>query len=447
LKFSNPKIIPEGRFDLQFLSRLIRLPLLPFRSAIPVPIEKRENFRNLFLDIAWYGILNGSLLSFLSVYLARIEATGSQIGLISAAPAITSLIFTLPLGQWLERQPVRRSVFWSSLGQRLFYLPMVFLPVLLPAQGQIWTTIIMTLVMSIPATVVVVGFNSMFADLVPSGWRGYVSGIRNALFAIISTITNLVCGWILVALPFPDGYQVVFALGFLGAVMSSYHLYRIANQGQPGGWKHLFKKQLPLDHLNSSEEASISQSKPGLRFEIIRGPYGKILALLFFFHLFQYFPIPLFPLFTVNYLKFSDQVIGLGTATFSLIVFFGSLQLDRLSRRLGNKKLLGWGIVAMGSYPVLTGMARGVELYLIAAVAGGLAWAMVGGVLYNYLYEKIPENDRSIYLSWYNLVLNAAILIGSLSGPLIATVADLSVMLVVFGIMRVFAGAAILIWG
>lgn len=431
---------------MQLLSRLIQLPLLPFRSVTPVPAEKRQDFRNLFLDIAWYGILNGSLLSFISVYLARMGASGSQIGFISAAPAITSLIFTLPLGQWLEHQPVRRSVFWSSLGQRLFYLPMVFLPVLLPAEGQIWTVIIMTLVMSIPATVVVVGFNSMFADLVPSGWRGYVSGIRNALFAIISTITNLVCGWILVALPFPAGYQVVFALGFLGAVMSSYHLYRIANQGQPGGWKRILEKQSVPDHLTSSEAATPA-SQPGLRFEIVKGPYGKVLALLFFFHLFQYFPIPLFPLFTVNYLKLSDQVIGLGTATFSFIVFFGSLQLDRLSRRLGNKKLLGWGIVAMGSYPVLTGMARGVELYLIAAVAGGLAWAMVGGVLYNYLYEKIPENDRSIYLSWYNLVLNAAILIGSLSGPLIATVADLPVMLIVFGIMRVFAGAAILIWG
>lgn len=429
---------------MQFLSRLIRLPLLPFRSSIPVPIENRENFRNLFLDIAWYGILNGSLLSFISVYLARMGASGPQIGFISAAPAITSLIFTLPLGQWLERQPVRQSVFWSSLGQRLFYLPMVFLPVLLPAEGQIWTVIIMTLVMSIPATVVVVGFNSMFADLVPSAWRGYVSGIRNALFAIISTLTNLVCGWILVASPFPTGYQIVFALGFLGAVMSSYHLYRIANQGRTGGWKHLLEKQ---PSSSSKIAASAFQPRAGLRFEIVKGPYGKILALLFFFHLFQYFPIPLFPLFTVNYLKLSDQVIGLGTATFSFIVFLGSLQLDRLSRRLGNKRLLGWGIVAMGSYPVLTGMARGVELYLVAAVAGGLAWAMVGGVLYNYLYEKIPENDRSIYLSWYNLVLNAAILIGSLSGPLIAVVADLPVMLIAFGIMRVFAGAAILIWG
>ena len=128
----------------------------------------------------------------------------------------------------------------------------------------------------------------------------------------------------------------------------------------------------------------------------------------------------------MNYLKFSDQIIGLQAATFSLFVFLGSSQLDRLSRWLGNKKLLGLGIIAMGSYPLLTGLARGEALYILAAVTGGFAWAMAGGVLYNFIYEKIPENERSLYLSWYNLVANAAILIGSLGGPLIAGIADLT---------------------
>jgi MFS family permease len=108
---------------------------------------------------------------------------------------------------------------------------------------------------------------------------------------------------------------------------------------------------------------------------------------------------------------------------------------------------MGLGIVGMGSFPILTGLARGVELYIIAAITGGLAWAMAGGVIYNYLYEKIPDEERSRYLTWYNLVLNGAVLLGSLAGPYFASHADLSLMLVIFGVMRIAAGAAILIWG
>jgi hypothetical protein len=33
---------------------------------------------------------------------------------------------------------------------------------------------------------------------------------------------------------------------------------------------------------------------------------------------------------------------------------------------------------------------------------------------------KSPENDRSGYLAWFNFGSNAAILLGALSGPIIA---------------------------
>lgn len=419
-----------------------------FRPTTPIPDEHRANFRNLFFDIAWYGMLNGSILSFISVYVARIGATGTQVGLLSAVPALAALMFTLPVGGWLEKRPVRASVFFGSLVQRVFYVPLIFLPLLVSQSGQIWTTVTLTFLMSIPATVVVVGFSSMFADLVPPAWRGYVAGVRNALLAIVSTLTNLVCGWLLVMLPFPTGYQVVFGLGVAGAVMSSVHLYWIAKDNQPegkqgsvGDWlKAVLARQRA--GLESTAKKAI-----GLRLDILKGPFGKVLLLLFFFHLVQFASIPLFPLFAVNHLKYSDQVIGLQTAIFSLAVFLGSSQLDRFSRRIGNKRLLGFGIVGMGSYPILTGLVQSIELYIFAAICGGLAWAMAGGVLFNYIYEKIPELDRARHLSWYNMVLNSAVLVGSMVGPLLVGAADFSVVLIIMGLLRVAAGAAILIWG
>jgi len=71
----------------------------------------------------------------------------------------------------------------------------------------------------------------------------------------------------------------------------------------------------------------------------------------------------------------------------------------------------------------------------------------VSGVLFNYIYEKIPGDERAAYLSWYFLVFNGAVLIGSLGGPLIARAGNISFGLILFGILRLGAGAAILIWG
>ena len=66
------------------------------RAAQPVPDDLRSNFNHLFFDIAWFGVVNGTILSFLSIFLTRTGATSQQIGILGAAPAIANLIFSKP---------------------------------------------------------------------------------------------------------------------------------------------------------------------------------------------------------------------------------------------------------------------------------------------------------------------------------------------------------------
>jgi predicted MFS family arabinose efflux permease len=61
--------------------------------------------------------------------------------------------------------------------------------------------------------------------------------------------------------------------------------------------------------------------------------------------------------------------------------------------------------------------------------------------------ENCPENDRPTHLAWYNMILNASILVGSLLGPIIASGISLQSALIVFGLLRALAGIVILRWG
>ncbi|HEX2995479.1 MAG TPA: hypothetical protein VHP14_11680 [Anaerolineales bacterium] len=88
-----------------------------------IPREYRSNFLHLYLDIGWYGILNGSSISFLSIYATRLGATGFQIGLLGGMAAAVNLILAIPAGRWLETQPTGRAVFWSALLYRVCYIP------------------------------------------------------------------------------------------------------------------------------------------------------------------------------------------------------------------------------------------------------------------------------------------------------------------------------------
>lgn len=420
----------------------------PFRPAQPVPEAFRQIFLHLYLDIAWYGLLSGSTIAFINVYATRMGATTEQIGLLSAAPALVNLLFALPAGGWLSRRSIGTATFWTSVLQRVFYILFIPLPAMLLPGAQVWVIILTTLVMSIPGTALVVGFNSMFGELVPIEWRGHVAGIRNALIALIATVVTLVSGWLLDAVVFPLGYQIVFGIGMIGAAMSSLHLYYLAT----------LVEKASIGMGSAGEPRPAAARRPGqdiralyqrgiqnLRLDAMKGQFARIMGLLFGWHLAQYMTIPILTPFIVNELGMSNQLIGLSAGLFNITMFLGSLQLNRATSRFGNKKLTGGGVVGLSVYPLLTTLGQGG--YLIANIVGGFSWAMTGGALYNYLLENIPAHDRPAHIAWYTLVSNAAILFGSLSGPLIASEIGYIPALILFGIGRMLAGVSILLWG
>jgi MFS family permease len=408
-----------------------------------IPEEYRPNFRHLYLDIAWFGILSGSTINFLNVYATRIGASGFQIGLLGAMSAIVSLVFAIPAGRWLERRAVGRAVFWSSVLYRLGFLCLVPLPWLFDAQGQIWAIIVIALFMGIPLVALSVGFSALFAESVPGEWRAYVAGIRNVVLSVTFMLSSLGSGYLLNHIVSPLNYQIVFLIGFFGAAMSSFHLYFI--KPIPS------RIQSDLTPHQPSPPSNQRNPRPGwrstLRIDVWKTPFRVTLLVMLAFHIAQYLALPLFPLYFVRNLHLTDENLGIGTALFYLTVLLGSTQLNRLVGRGSHKAVTGWGVVGLALYPILLAFSGGVWQYYGVSIVGGFAWSLVGGASANYILENTPENDRPAYLAWYNIILNASVLTGSLAGPALAGQIGLPLALILIGALRGLAGFAILKWG
>jgi MFS family permease len=168
---------------------------------------------------------------------------------------------------------------------------------------------------------------------------------------------------------------------------------------------------------------------------------------LFIFHVSQWLVIPLTPLLAVHQLKLTDFQISLGASLFSLVTFVSSFQAARFINRLGNRKVAGLAMIGMGAFPFILSLASGFNLFILAHLVGAVSWSVLAIALLNYLLENTPERDRSVYMSYYIVASNAAILIGSLLGPVIATQIGYSQALAAFAALRALAGIAILLWG
>jgi len=399
--------------------------------------EFRANFIHLFFDMAWFGILSGTAINFLSVYAARLGGSGMQIGMLAATSAFVNLILAIPASQVIEKRPVERTVFWTSVAYRLGYLMWIPLPWIFANQGQIWVLIIITLLMGIPLTVQTIGFNTLFAASVPMEWRATVGGARNMVYSITYMLSALGAGWLLVHLPFPAGYQVVFGIGGFSAIMSSIHLFFVRGLPSVPISPQPLAAPVPVEQKSSP---LLKNWRAGLRMDIWRTPFGGVLLAMLGLHLTQYLAIPLFPLFSVNVLHLTDQNIGIGTALYYMTSMLGSAQVNRVVRRLGHRKVTGLGFMIMSFYPGLMAFAHSAYWYYFVSIVGGYSWALLGSAYINYVLENVPENDRPAHLAWYNIVLNVSILVGSLLGPYIANFIGLAAALIVAAVLRFIAG-------
>lgn len=428
------------------------------QNALPEQLQRY--FTHLYWDVAWFGIVAGSSQAFLGVYVARLGATPLQMGLLNAGPALVGLLFTMPAGVWLRDKPVvGRVVFGSAVVMRIQFLLWAFLPGLLPAQAQVWSYISLVLVFTIPATVLAIAFNAMYAAAVPIEYRHQVAANRNALLSLVYVATSLISGWLLDTLPMTWGYRVIFTAGFIGAAMSAYHLYQlrhITNESikEPEKIRGLTGDMARPGEMRTTGVALrgnvamrvFSRGANLMRFEVLKGSYGKIVAALFAFHFAQYLPIPIFPLFWVDEAAFSDWEIGIGTAIFHAAVLLGSLQFMRFAKLLDNRRWTAISAVFMALYPLMAAFTYTVPWLVATSIVGGAAWSVAAATLGNYLLEQAPADERPAALAWYNLALNAAVLLGSLGGSLIGEVWGVVPTLLLGALLRTLAGYALWKW-
>lgn len=432
-------------------------------SATPSQIEA-ANFVHLYWDVVWFGIAFGSTLSFLPIFATRLGATGWQVGLLTAGPALISIAFTLPAGNWLMARSLGPAVTRAAAYHRLGYLLLIAVPLFLPSTTQIWTVLILVLLMAIPGTALAVGFNALLAATVPPEARGHVVGRRNALLAATIMLSFMLSGWLLDKLStLPHGlewgYAVVFALGALGAALSTHHIARIRvpdiapaqmrptrDRAQPGRMTG-FSGSIPL-RLSVGMRLWLT-GRPSVPYILakISGQYRWVMVAYFLFHFTQLLPAALFPLFWVRELGLSDGRIGWINAIFYLTMLTASPFLGPLTRHVGNYRLTAGGAVLLALYPLLTAMSTDVRLLIAANISGGVIWAILSGALSNRLLEHIPDDDRPAHLALYNLALNIATLAGTMLGPVLAGVTGLREALIIVVILRIGSGLALARWG
>jgi MFS family permease len=403
-------------------------PSLLSRLNTGVPPDLQRNFFFWYMDIAVWGLYTGSTVVFLSVYATRIGASAAQIGWLSAGPAIVTLLLAIPFGLWGRRIPTRRGVWVAAFLARFSILVYALIPFIHSPSLQITAILVATTLIAVPNIMVNLLFGPLFLSSVPADWRATVVGNRNAILAIITFIVTLLSGQLLSRIIAPLAYQIVFFIGFIGAVLTAYFLSRV--------------------QVNFPEQAVVSGSPAPKnllpRLDEAGRRYIGVAGLLFLFNVGGSMFAPLSPVFVINSLHLSDGTIAAASALANMLVFIVSLRLPRSIRRLGNRRSTAAGAALVALQMLILAFTQSSWLYMVSAVVGGVAAGVLGIAQYNYHLENLPLQDRTVWLSWNMLVGNIGALLGSMLGPLLAGWTGIPLAFAILAAFRL--GIAAVIW-
>lgn len=387
-------------------------------------VEEQNNW-NLYLDIAWFGVLNGIATTFVSVFAIRLGASNTLVGLLVSLPALVNIFWLIPAARIIERQRRRLPIIvLTGFLQRLGYLLIALVPFVLRTHRP-EALVALVALLTIPAAMSSVAFTSLIADVVPLDKRAHVISIRNVLLSAVSMVTVLIGGQLLDFLPFPLNYQLLFSVGFVSSMVSLYYISRIQ------------VADTSTAQYRAQREASLPVGFRRLVRQIInQGDFVRFSASAFVFHWGLYMPSALYPIYRVKNLGASDTWIGLLSMVDNAVTIFTYYYWGNVASRKGNRLVLLVSSLGLIFFPVLTGLSPRIEPLLLVSVIGGIFGAGFNLGFFNTLLEVCPKERIPSYVAVNTTLVNVAAFLAPLLGTSLANLLDIRVALFIAGAVR-----------
>jgi MFS family permease len=399
---------------------------------IPPSDPGERNIYLLQVMLFWSSAISAAA-SFNGNFAVRLGASNQLIGLMSSVPALLVVILTIPFARLIETRRRRLPwIGWSIFLHRLCYLLVALMPFVLTlyrAEAFIGLILLSNAVLG-PFNA---GWDTLLADTVPEHRRANIFARRNMIACSGVILAVPLMGRLLDAVPFPYGYQIVYGIGFIGAMISTWCIF-----------------QLKLPDANVSARPA-AQRQP-LNLQLARKlfadnePFVRMTVNTLLLDMGAWLVSPLYIIYYLRHLGASDGWVGTLTAIANLSAVGGNYFWQRVIARRGESRVLRWMSPACGFYPLWVALTQSLPLFLVAAVINNLAMPAVNLSHYNTLLKVCPAERRPTFISIFSVVMNVGAFIAPLAGVALADRIGFIPMFVIGGTMRMLGGFMFSLW-
>lgn len=371
----------------------------------------RQNLTLFFYDGLFAAASDKIILTYLTVYLLSLGATGSQIGFLSSLSNLVAALILLPAALVVERSGERKRITLSAAtGSRLVMLLLAILPMFfLPTNALIWILLGLALLRDVFNNIGYPAWISLTGDIVPIEGRGRYFGTRNFMMGIAGMIVALTIGEMITQIGDPLGYQVAFILAVIFGVISMTFFARIKDP--------ITAESSEINNRSWIKEifASLKGQKAFLLFSIFTAVWNFSLNIAG----------PFFNVFMVDTLNFTAAMIGIVTVSNALANLIIQRRVGVLSDKWGNRNVSVLFLLLIPIIPLVWGLwVRQLWHAILIEILGGIFWGAYNLSSFNTLLLKTPEDQRARFSAIHQIVVTLSLAVGAALGALLIPFID-----------------------
>ena len=388
------------------------------------PNDAVHNEHMLYQEALFQAMASAGALSFLAVFLVRLDAPNWLVGLNTSLPALMKIIVVLPIGAWVQRQPnlihiVNRTrfIFRGTIAgfALLPYLPRSVAPFVMVA---VWA------IASIPDAALYISWTTIMGQVTTPQRRARMLSTRQAIMGLFAAGLGFLSGQWLDWAPYPLNYQLLFISAFvagLGSIWAFSNLrLPLAIQSAPGRARAGLRQTLGL-----------VRSTPSFR---------NYAVATFLFRIGMHMPMALYALYRVRELGASDAWLGILMTVERLLNVVSYSALSRWLPRPRFRRMLWIGCLGMALYPFTTALATRPEALLFPSVLLGIFAPAMNIFLTDTLFLVSPEEQRPTFVAADTFLANITAFGAPMLGTLLGDLITIPTALMIGAAVRVVGG-------
>ena len=378
-------------------------------------VFEEKNTALIMLEAVFAGIVLQLTNPFYQLFASAMGADEVAIGLISSLPAFCALFVLLPASLMMDRVKEKKKFLMTAITVCGVILPLVALSPFLGDRGY-WFFIIGISVWNAPYLCYTVSWQSYFSDLYPPTNRALPYSRRQMVYNAVPIFTLLACGLLLsygckTLESKILAYQIFFFLAFGAALLQR---RMIARTELPPYIKTPEGSKQSVGQLAKDFLGAVKALRQHPKFCIF-------LVLLFCFYFSWQIAWPMFFLFLVTESGFNEVSKSIFDIASYVSLTMTSTWWGKRIDKNGVRGSTILGMLGCAVTPAFTVATTNFWVILAAYIFSGATAPGFQLGLFNDMLENLPEENKSLYIGIYNLVMQISNFVAPLCGVALYT--------------------------